>query len=72
MATEIWSDMQITDNQAISHLKVFIFADHKSNKALIIKYLHDTHPKVNPTAFNAPSISDHLFFLKYLYKNFAF
>ena len=69
---EILSDMQIADNQAISRLRVVIFADHKSSRALIIKHLHNTHPKVNPTAFNAPPISDHLFFSKYLYKNFAF
>lgn len=72
VATEIRSDTQIVDNQAVSHLRVVIFADHKSSRALIIKHLHNTHPKVNPTAFNAPSISDHLFFSKYLYKNFAF
>ena len=72
MATEIRSDMQIVDNQAVPHLRVVIFADHKLSRTLIIKHLHNTHPKVNPPAFNAPPISDHLFFSKYLYKNFAF
>ena len=72
MAIEILSDTQIVDNQVVLHLRAVIFADHKPSKALIIKHLYNTHPKVNPTAFNAPPISDHLFFSKYLYKNFAF
>lgn len=42
VATEIRSDMQITDNQAVSHLRVVIFADLKSSRTLIIKHLHNT------------------------------
>ena len=72
MATEIRSDMQIDDNQAVPHLRVVIFADHKSSRTLIIRHLRNTHQGLIPTSFNAPPISDHLFFSKYLYKNFAF
>ena len=71
MATEIRSDMQIIDNQIVPHLKVVIFADHKLSRVLIIKHLHNTHPKVNPTAFNAPPISDHLFFFKIFIQKFC-
>lgn len=72
VAMEIRSNMQIVDNQAVPHLRVVIFADHKSSRTLIIRQLRNTHQRLIPTTFNAPPISDHMFFSKYLYKNFAF
>ena len=62
VAMEIWSDMQIVDNQAVPHLRVVIFADHKSTRTLIIRHLHNTPQRLIPPAINAPPISDHLFF----------
>ena len=62
MAMEIRSDIQIVNNQAVPHLRVVIFADHKSSRTLIIRHLRNTHQGLIPTTFNAPPISDHMFF----------
>ena len=71
VAMEIRSDIQIVDNQEVICLRVVIFADRKSSRELIIRHLHNTHPKVNPPTFNAPPISDHLFFFKIFIQKFC-